>query len=304
MQLHRQAFTAMASPCELRVYAESAVLAQRAMATAEAEVRRIEAKYSRYRDDSVVSRINAAAGADTTVEVDTETAGLLDYAATVHAESEGLFDITSGVLRWVWDFRSEQLPKPGAVEAILPLIGWQHVDWVPPRIRLPLPGMQLDFGGFGKEYAVDRAAAILLEMGIASGIVDLGGDIRVLGPHPDGSPWRVGIRNPKAPEHPVVAVHLAGGAIATSGDYERAFLLDGKRYSHLLDPRSGWPIAGSPASASVLADRCLIAGSAATVAMLNGERAAEWLRALGLPWLTVSHDLAIDGNAVHRAPTG
>ena len=294
----------MASPCELRVYAQRASQAQRAMSAAEAEVRRIEAKYSRYREDSVVSRINAAAGSGTAVEVDTETTGLLDYAATVHAESEGLFDITSGVLRRVWDFRSSRLPEPGAVEAILPLIGRQRVDWVAPRIHLPLSGMQLDFGGFGKEYAVDRAATILLEMGVGSGIVDLGGDIRVLGPHPDGSPWRVGIRNPNAPERAVVAVHLAGGAIATSGDYERAFLLDGRRYSHLLDPRSGWPIAGSPASASVLADRCLIAGSAATVAMLNGERAAEWLRALGLPWLTVSHDLAIDGDAVHPAPAG
>lgn len=303
MQLHRQAFTAMASPCELCVYAADAAQAPRAMAAAEAEVRRIEAKYSRYRDDSVVSRINAAAGDGAAVEVDPETAGLLDYAATVHAESEGLFDITSGVLRRVWDFRSERLPDPGAVEAILPLIGWQRVYWKAPRIRLPLPGMQLDFGGFGKEYAVDRAAAVLLEAGIDRGIVDLGGDIRVLGPHPDGSPWRVGIRNPQAPERAVVAVHLTGGAIATSGDYERAFLLDGQRYSHLLDPRSGWPIAGSPASASVLSDRCLIAGSAATVAMLNGEWAADWLRALGLPWLTVSHELAIEGNAVEPART-
>lgn len=298
MRRHRQAFAAMASPCALVIYCEDAARARSAAEAAIAEVRRIEAKYSRYRADSVVGTINAAAGQAQAVAVDEETAALLDYATTVHAESEGLFDPTSGVLRRVWDFRAARLPAQAEIEAVLPLIGWQRVEWARPKLRLPHPGMELDFGGFGKEYAVDRAAAVLTEHGIVHGMVDLGGDIRVLGPHPDGSPWRVGIRHPQTPERAAAGVDLAGGAIATSGDYERGFLLDGRRYSHLLDPRSGWPIAGAPASVSVLADSCLIAGSAATIAMLRGSEAGAWLRALGLPWLAVGHDLSIDGDAV------
>ncbi|MCK5769816.1 FAD:protein FMN transferase [Algiphilus sp.] len=301
MELFRQRFTAMASPCELRCYADEATAAQGALDAAEAEVRRIETKYSRYREDSIVSRINAAAGSGNAIAVDDETAALLDYSATVFEQSDGRFDITSGVLRRAWDFRRQRVPAQSEVDALLPLIGWQRVEWASPHIHLSRAGMQLDFGGFGKEYAVDRAVAVLEAHGIAHGMVDLGGDVRVVGPHPDGSAWRVGVSHPQQPDTAIARVDLRTGAIATSGDYHRAFIVDGRRYSHLLDARTGWPVADTFASASALAPRCLIAGSASTIAMLHGPDAAEWLRALGLPWLTVRHDLSLAGNAVAQA---
>src|SRR3546814_3415078 len=108
-------------------------------------------------DRSIVSRINAAAGTATVVEVDEETAALLDYAATAWRESDGLFDVTAGVLRRAWNFRAQRVPSAEALAALLPLIGWQRVQWQRPRIALPLAGMQLDFGGFGKEYEIGRA---------------------------------------------------------------------------------------------------------------------------------------------------
>lgn len=275
---------------------------QRACSAAQAEVLRIEGKYSRYRADSVVGRINASAGDAAGIEVDDETAALLDYAATAHEQSEGLFDATSGVLRRVWDFKSQRLPTQQAIDEVLPLIGWQRLHWQRPRLVLPVAGMQLDFGGFGKEYAADCAAAVLQAGGIRHGLVDLGGDIRVVGPHPDGSPWRIGISHPRAPQTAIALIDLPAGAIASSGDYERYFEIDGVRYSHVLDPRSGWPVQGL-AAVSVMAEQCLIAGTATTIAMLRGNAGADWLEELGLPWLAVTAEQKLLGSiALQDAP--
>ncbi|MES0874919.1 FAD:protein FMN transferase [Sinimarinibacterium thermocellulolyticum] len=293
LRVHR--FKALGGPCTLYAYAGD----DAALRAGEAEARRIEAKYSRYRDDSIVSRINAAAGM-AAVEVDEETAALLDYAATAHAQSGGLFDITSGVLRRVWNFKTERVPTQAEIDALLPLIGWDQVEWQRPHIRLPRAGMQIDFGGFGKEYAADRIAALLRAAGVRHGLVDLAGDICVLGPHQDGSAWQVGVRHPRA-AGAIATVPLRHGAIASSGDYERGFVHDGRRYSHILDPRSGWPVQGL-AAVSVLADQCLIAGTAATCAMLLGdEQGPAWLAALGLPHLVVDAQMRVRGS-VQSAP--
>jgi thiamine biosynthesis lipoprotein len=153
--------------------------------------------------------------------------------------------------------------------------------------------MELDFGGFGKEYAVDRAAAVLREMGIASALVNLGGDILVTGPAPGGAPWRVGIRHPRRTGELVATLSVSSGALATSGDYERFFVKDGVRYCHVLDPRSGHPVQGFQ-SVSVLGETCLVAGSASTIAMLKGERdGLAWLRASGVRHFCVGRDGAV-----------
>ena len=141
--------------------------------------------------------------------------------------------------------------------------------------------MALDFGGIGKEYAADQAAAICLSLGVRHGVVDLGGDVVVLGPHPDGQPWSVKIRHPRLPGLALAEVMLERGAMATSGDYERFLLLDGKRYCHILNPRTGWPAEGL-SSVSVVAEQCLVAGSVATIAMLKGSDGVAWLSGLGL----------------------
>ncbi len=291
----RFAFRAMGSPCELRLYGPSERVA-RAADVASSELRRLEAKYSRYRDDSLTAQIHASAGRSEGIEVDAETAGLLDYAAAAWRESDGRFDITSGVLRRAWDWKRGRLPSRAEVAALLPLVGFGRLRWERPRLCLPLPGMQLDFGGFVKEYAADRAAALCRDAGIEHGLVDLGGDLAVVGPHPDGSPWCVGIRDPRRPERALASVELRAGAIASSGNYERCMVVDGVRYSHLLDPRTGWPARG-PASVSVVAPHCLVAGTASTVAMLQPPRGAQrFLRALGLPHLCVTASGRVTGS--------
>jgi FAD:protein FMN transferase len=286
----RRAFDAMASACELQLEGSAMPVLETAAATAEAEVRRIEAKYSRYRSDSVVSRINAGAGAAQAVTVDEETAALLDFAGQLHAQSGGAFDITSGVLRRAWNFRSCVPPAPQAVQALLPLIGFGAVERPDRhRVRLPQAGMEVDFGGFGKEYAADRAAAVLRAAGVACGFVNLGGDIRVVGAHRDGSPWRFGIQHPRRPAETIASVELCDGALATSGDYERFFEHGGVRYCHVLDPRTGWPVRHWQ-SVSATAPLAVAAGALCTIAMLLGADAPAFLAAQQADHLLVDSD--------------
>ncbi len=301
-RLHHR-FRAMGTICDVVVDAPDEWVGREALAAGEGEVLRLQARYTRYRDDSITSAINRSAGDDAGIEVDDETAALLDYAAVAWRESGGLFDISSGVLRKAWDFRSQQLPDQAQIDALLPLVGWQRVIWQRPRLVLPQQGMQLDFGGYVKEYAADAAAARCQSVGARHGYVDLGGDIRVIGPQANGDAWRIGIRDPRAPERAIAVVELASGGIATSGDYERCMIVGGRRYSHLLDPRSGWPVDGH-ASVSVVAPQSLIAGTATTTALLmGGEPGAAWLRALGLPYLLVDQQGKMSGSLT-RLPNG
>jgi thiamine biosynthesis lipoprotein len=273
-------FVAMASPCELLVDRGSEAHARELLRVAADEVRRIERKFSRYRSDSVVAHWQAAAGQ--AVIVDDETAGLLDFAARCHALSGGLFDVTSGVLRAAWRFDgSSRLPDPALVESLLPRVGWQHVGWRRPWLTLP-PGMEIDLGGIGKEYAADRVLALLMARTTLPLLVNLGGDLVASGRRADGQPWQVGIEQPEGGT-PAGVLTLSAGALATSGDARRFLLKDGVRYGHILDPRNGWPVRGAPRSVTVAAPTCTEAGVFSTLAMLQGEGAEDWLAGQHLP---------------------
>lgn len=288
-ELHRFAFNAMGCPCALQVEAD-AVGAQRAAAAVKAEVDRLDRKYSHYRDDSLVAMIGASADGGDSIVLDNESADLLDFSATLHAQSGGRFDITAGALTRLWDLQQQRVPDGAVLAEARARCGWQRVEWQRPRLRLGVAGMRLDLGGVVKEYAADRAAEICRQNGIRHGIVDLGGDLAVIGAHADGSAWLAGIKAPRNPANVYASIELDRGGLATSGDYERVMIVDGKRYSHIVDPTNGRPV-DSFASVSVLAASCLVAGAASTVAMLLGlEQGAAYLRELGLPWLAVDAD--------------
>ncbi|MBA2547633.1 MAG: FAD:protein FMN transferase [Burkholderiaceae bacterium] len=276
----------MASHCQVRVYAPDESVAREWSDAAIAEVRRIESKYSRYRDDSVTTAINCAAGG-AAIPVDAETAALLDFAAALHAQSEGLFDLTSGVLRGAWDFKAQRVPSQEVIDRLLTHVGWSKVTWRAPTLRLDA-GMEIDFGGIGKEYAADRAATLLMDLGARHGLVNLGGDVRIIGPHADGNAWKIAVQDPRGnPGATIAHLEVSHGAMATSGDYERYFESDGRRYSHLLDPRTGWPVEFWR-SVSVVAPIAIAAGACATVAMLTPvDRALKFLDAQGVRYLAV-----------------
>ena len=274
-------FTALGGPCEVLADTLDPAVAHTLVAEARDEALRIERKFSRYRTDGVVHRIHQSAGVP--VEVDDETAGLLDYAALCHEESGGLFDLTSGVLRRVWRFDGRsRAPSPDAVAALLPLVGWTRVKWDRPWFTLPA-GMEIDLGGIGKEYAVDRAAARLAAKSPCAFLVNLGGDLYASGPRSGGRPWIVGVDDPERTGEAVThRIELPRGGLATSGDARRWVMHQGRRLGHILDPRTGWPVEGAPRAVTVLAPTCLEAGTLATFAILEGGNARAFLEARGV----------------------
>lgn len=284
MQFEKIPFKVMGTQCTLQLYAKTGDAISNVAEKVIGKLRGLEARYSRYLPNSLISQINHSAGDPRGAIVDEETASLLDYSAACYEQSDGLFDITSGVLRKAWNFRGGSLPSQQAVDALLPLVGWEKLIWNKPRLILPIPGMDIDFGGVVKEYAADVAAGFCRESGIQSGLVELGGDISIIGPHPDGKPWEVGIQHPDHPASMMASISLTEGAIATSGDYERSIVVKGKRYGHILNPKTGWPVQGL-ISVSVVAKQCVVAGSASTIALLKGEEGVEWLTKLGLSYI-------------------
>lgn len=269
-------FRAMASPCEVLLAGSNRDEATLVTTLVADEAWRIEDKFSRYLQGNIVDRINSAAGE--AVEVDKETASLLDYATTLYDLSDGRFDITSGVLRAVWTFDgSDRVPSKAAVEAVLAHVGWDRVDWERPYLKLE-PGMQVDFGGIGKEYAVDRCTARLATATCAPGLVNFGGDLAVSSAPMGRNGWKVAVEG-VSPRNPDQLIKLRQGALATSGDARRFLLRDGVRYSHILNPETGWPIPDAPDSITVAADTCTQAGMLSTLAILKGDRAERFLEA-------------------------
>ena len=275
-------FAAMASPCELLLDGGDRAGMERALARVAKEAWRIESKFSRYRYDNIVHRINSAGGRPT--EVDEETALLLDFADTCYRLSEGRFDITSGALRAVWRFDgSDRIPEPQAVAEVLRRVGWKKLTWRKPILTMP-DGMEVDFGGIGKEYAVDRCFELLRVETRWPFLLNFGGDLRVSGPRASGAPWRIGVEDPTMQQPGAARIELRQGAMATSGDSRRYLLRDGRRYSHILDPRSGWPVAGAPRSVTVAAPTTIEAGMLATLASLQGENAEDFLKRQQVPY--------------------
>lgn len=295
--MHRaeHGFTAMGGPCRVRLDHGDPVLARRTLALAETEVKRLEQKYSRYLGGSLTSEINNGAGGNKATEIDAETAALLNYADTLFDQSDGLFDLSSGILARAWNFGSAELPTQEQLDSLLPHIGWERVQWDSSSIYLPDEHMQIDFGGCVKEYACDSAANCLREAGVEHALVDLAGDITTLGRQANGEPWSIGIRHPQQKSRPIAQLPLTSSALASSGDYERCIRVDNKRYGHILNPKTGWPVHGLIA-VSVVAPQCLVAGSTATIAMLKpAPQALQWLTQMGLPWLGIDAELNCHG---------
>ena len=286
MEFYQTSFKAMGTTCDIQLFARTHAKAREVADAATADVNRLENLYSRYRSDSLLSAINRVAATGGSITVDDETAGLLNYAAICCEQSGGLFDITSGILRRAWRFDSGSLPDQAHIQELLEKVGWHKLHWAPPVLEFLIPGMEIDFGGIVKEYAADRAASLCWEAGVRQGLINLGGDIKLIGPRADGSPWLIGIRHPGHKKAVLQMLSLHNGALASSGDYERCINVDGVRYGHILNPKTGWPVRHL-AAVSVLGDFCVVAGSAATIAMLKEENGPAWLEGLGLPHIWV-----------------
>ena len=287
LQIHRLPFKAMGSACEVVLASHTQNEAESMAKLAIDEVLRIERKYSRYTTDSIIAKINQQAGCGA-VQCDDETWALFKFASQLFDQSDGLFDITSGVLRQAWDFKNPEVPSSQKLEALLPLVGWEKVVLQDQSIALPLAGMEIDLGGFGKEYAADRAAQVLKEKGVTHGYVNLAGDMRFLGPKPTGEPWMIGIQDPRARDQVVATLPITMGGLATSGDYERYFELNGQRYCHVLNPKTGMPVSYWR-SVSVTSPATVVSGCTTTMAMLKEAEGLAFLQATGFDFFAIDH---------------
>lgn len=271
-------FHAMASPCEVIIQTTDEALAVKLGNIVANEVWRIEDKYSRYDQASVCSAINNACGKS--VKIDDETFLLLNFAEQCYQLSDGLFDITSGVLRKVWHFDcSDNIPTKNQVMHCMSCVGWEKIQFDQQQLTLA-KGVEIDFGGIGKEYAVDRAIILAKQLTDLPVLVNLGGDLAVTGPRVNQEPWQVAVERPDSEQTDVSAdmvVSLMSGALATSGDSRRYLLSKGIRYGHVLNAKTGWPIEEAPRSITVVAPACIQAGILATMALLQGKHAEQFL---------------------------
>jgi thiamine biosynthesis lipoprotein len=269
-------FAAMASPCELLIETQDRLLANHLTSLAYKESQRIEQKFSRYLPNNLMANIHHSMGK--AVAIDDETFRLLEFANICFELSDGMFDITSGVLRKAWKFDgSDNVPTPNAVKVLMPHIGWQKVKYTQSSITLA-KGMELDFGGIGKEYAVDCVAKLCAESAPTTSIVvNFGGDIQVTRPRHNKQPWHIGIENPEDDNSTTKVLKIISGGLATSGDARRYLLNGGKRYSHILNPETGYPIENAARSVTIAAPHCIQAGLLATLALLKGVKAEAFL---------------------------
>lgn len=269
------AFFALGCPCEVLIETSQRAVAEQIVTLVRTEAWRIEALWSRYLPSSLIQRLNIHA--DETVEVDAETARIFDFSAELWKLSDGAFDITSGVLREVWQFDgSNVVPNADAIAEVMRRVGWHRVCWRDPHIRME-PGMQIDVGGAGKEYAVDLCCARLKAACELSCLVNFGGDVAVSRP-PTGRPgWSVGVESISASGRAERVIQLAEGGLASSGNVHRFALYEGRRLSHILDARTGWPVENAPASVTVQAATCTEAGMFATLSSLRGSDAESFL---------------------------
>ncbi|GHE77284.1 FAD:protein FMN transferase [Thalassotalea profundi] len=265
----------MASPCEVLIDCNDKLLANNIASAIAKEAWRIEDKYSRYNIQSVCGQLNEKAGQS--CAIDNETFLLLQFADQCFQISNGLFDITSGILRKIWHFDcSDNIPTQKEVSHLLPFIGWSKTSLTDATFTM-LPNMEIDLGGIGKEYAVDKAILIAKKMSTYPTLINFGGDIAVTGPRNENQAWLIGVEHPSLKEKNNVMVKIKTGAIATSGDANRYLLKNGKRYGHVLNVKTGWSVEEPPNAITVAAPQCIQAGFLATLALLHGKDAELFL---------------------------
>tara|TARA_Y100000996_G_scaffold220599_1_gene173613 strand:- start:1502 stop:2353 length:852 start_codon:yes stop_codon:yes gene_type:complete len=282
----------MGSDCEFQLCFGGGSDSQFIFKCLQDELERLESKYSRFRKDSLLSQINLGKE----VNIDNETISLLEHAFNCFEQSEGLFDVTAGRLNSLWDFKKKKVPSQEEISYALSVTDFSKVSWNNGILSMPA-GMNVDFGGIVKEYAADTLAVLAKKFGVQYGLINLGGDIAIVGNKPDGIAWKVGITDPRGTETKIASIDIYSGGLATSGDYKRYFIYEGKRYSHILNPKTGFPCAGLRA-VSVAANLCTVAGSIATIAMLKDEpEAIKWLNDLGVPFVAMDSNLSMLRNS-------
>jgi len=271
--IRRVAFRALGTDCAIQFRCVDQKTALLFVAEGLGWLSAFEAKFSRFKPNSMISKINEAAGKEW-VSVDHEMEKMLDLADAMHRLTEGVLDAATLPLTQVWNWKvvHERLPSHEEVAKAVALSNWADVQRKPGKVFLARVGMGLDFGGFGKEYAVDQLIAIAKRHGIQDALVDLGRDIFAIGGNGLHPFWHVGIQDGIKTEQCIGGLAVSGYAVCASGDYARRFEHKGVRYGHILDRRTGWPVRHGLRAVTVIAPTCLLAGIYSTSVFILGLR--------------------------------
>ena len=273
--VHRRVLRLMGNRFEISVVDADEEKAQAHIDAAVEEIRRIESLLTTYKDDSQSNQVNRFAG-ERPVKVDREVFELIARSIRISGITQGAFDITYGSVDkrlWNFDQTMTALPDPQTAAAMVRLINYRNIqlDERQSTVFLKEKGMRIGFGGIGKGYAAEMARRLLQQRGVESGIVNAAGDLTAWGRQPNGKAWTIGIADPGAARHPFSTLEITDMAVATSGNYEKYLLIDGKRYSHTIDPKTGLPVQGIK-SVTIICPNAEIADAMATPVMIMGTK--------------------------------
>jgi len=307
-RLYKETRDSMYTIVSITVSASSPDKAKKAVNEAFKELDRLEKLLNYYSEESEITAINKKAGIEP-VTVSPETFDIISKAVFVSEKTEGAFDITMGPVIALWDFYNAVLPDAASIKEKLKWIGYTNIllNKEKSTVFLKKKGFEINLGGIIKGYAADKAVEILKKHGIKSGTVAIAGDIKTFGKRPDGTPWRIGIQHPRHDEI-IAVVNLSDAAISTSGDYVRFFIKDGKRYHHLLNPKTGYP-AYECQSVTIIAEDAAYADALSTgIFILGPQKGLEVLKKLGFDSVIIDRDgkifitEGIKDNIVFREP--
>lgn len=292
---YSQTLRLMGNRFSITVVADDEAWAQERINAAIEEIRRIERLLTTFNDDSETNLINRNAGI-IPVTVSDEIIALIQRSKRISAVTQGAFDITYGSIDkslWNFDRNMTALPDTATARQLVRLINYRNVqvDEQNKTVLLKEKGMRIGFGGIGKGYAAEKAKALLQQLGVKSGVVNAAGDLTTWGHAPNGKPWTIGIADPGAAHHPFSYLNITNMAVATSGNYEKFVVIDGKKYSHTIDPKTGLPVSGIK-SVTIICPNAEIADAMATPVMIMGKK-------VGLDLINQMNDIAcilIDDN--------
>jgi thiamine biosynthesis lipoprotein len=299
--LFKQVLKLMGNRFEISVVANNESWANECIADAVNEIRRIEKLFTTFDESSQTNLINRNAGI-APVKVDKEVFDLIKRSKRISDITQGAFDITYGSIDkrlWNFDKTMTALPDPHTAKQLVRLINYRHVilDETNCTVFLKEEGMRIGFGGIGKGYAAEKAKSLLQQKGITSGIVNAAGDLTAWGHQPNGKPWTIGIADPNASRNTFSYLDITNTSIATSGNYEKFIMIDGKKYSHTIDPKTGLPVRGIK-SVTIISPNAEIADAMATPVMIMGIK-------VGLDMINQMKGLACiiidDNDAIHTS---
>ena len=272
-QIHQKFLRLMGNSFALTVVEENAEIAEEHIDAAIDEIKRIEALLTTFSENSQTNLVNQQAGISP-VRVDKEVFQLVQRSIRISELTQGSFDISYGSIDkslWNFDLSMKALPDKATAKASVRLINYKNIllDEADSSIFLKEKGMRIGFGGIGKGYAAEMAKSLLIKRGVKAGVVNAAGDLTTWGKQPDGKEWTVGIADPTIRDRSFSSICISNMAIATSGNYEKYVVIDGKKYSHTIDPKTGFPVTGIK-SATIICPNAELADAMATPIMVMG----------------------------------